>query len=444
MPAWRVLSLLSLFFFSGCTHVFFEPAAKKLAETAADFGNEQMLLNLARETNQEPAYFVQLGPINGSMTASSVLGLPSSVSRTFNPRGSVTATGGLSTTLTENPAFTLTPLSGESFGKTYIEPLDPKFFSSLIDEGFYADVVARVMVNYVEINYAGIGADGHSEIWHNDPDPKEALWYRFSYERFLELCIELKEAQLADLITVGPDFQPSADTRQAVDSAPTFTAPKLSDAVAAMHDGLDLKAVGTGSSSYVLEDKNIKRPKYVQIRMRPDCTLPPLKYPTLHGFLASGGAIYVGDRPKDLKATSDAPVVCLHLTSFENVLAAVSSEQKYYGTYSHYERCLDVKGQKFVARPLLCFYEPNEPRGGKSKCQRVGPADYKFDSSKAIATVKHRGERYFIENISGEANVSQRTPSSENKEVFTLLVYLANLSGIDSTKLTIPQVIGIP
>lgn len=436
---------------AGCaqvSHVYFEPATETLAESAADIANEQVLLNLAREANDEPAYFLQLGSINGSLTVSGALGFPganslvtidqASSGATSNPRTAISAGGNLTTTVTENPTFTLTPLSGQQFAQTIVEPFSGKLFQALFEQGWEADTLIRTMVSYVEVISCVDGKE-QIKIWHNDPsDP--------TYEQFIELACELKLADVSDSIAVVFDEAPACEIGQNPDpkapAAPRFLGVALKDAIAAKAAGFDLEPApsvgGKPAQGYVLGSP---AKSYYQYKINGSASLDPMAYSTLTDefHLNKGYTLFIGDLPERVKPPPGGAIACFHLASFEGALATVANEQRLFLKYfrtkgAPWERAIRLGKSDTVlkAYPLLSFEEEK--------------SYYSPSPLKDFPHIKHDGNTYVVGPCQYDPKDPRdlQTPSNSNREVFTLLVYLFNVSGIDSTKLVIPQVISVP
>jgi hypothetical protein len=439
---WRFLLLASVVCFSGCSSVFFGPATENLSETAGDLSNKQVLLNLARESQSEPAYFVQLGGISGSLTVSSQVGLPSSATVTLNhasspgvanPQNTIALGAGLQTTLTENPTFTLTPLSGEQFTKTIVTPMPGGVFAALFEQGWYVDVLTRAMVSYIEKDTSTPDTADPTKgiiktvIWNNSPNEP-------SYDKFLEFCCELKVAFKNDLITAITD---DAGGGSAQDKGPPkakkgsleYASPTLKEAIAARQANCVLtqkvSAIHPPNLVYVMESKPTK---YLQIEKRSGAVISACQYPVLAEIL-NNGSIFLG--PDYPKPEPGQTFVCFHLASFESALYAMSQEparfQKKYPSGCTTEiKHADNTVETFNIYPLLAF------------------SNYIPAKDTLLVDIKHNQHRYLIGEIDGRIGPDDsRSPTSPNLEVFTLLVYLFNQAAIDSTKLAIPQFIQV-
>jgi len=159
-----VLPVLLLF---GCA----SPMALKqdfanYSEVYADSSNRQLLLNLAREAHEEPAYFIQLASISSQYQFSTSAGFTPTASR-VNPAPSVqndpatlapslvqhtlTMGGSLNAGVTQSPVFQFLPLTGSNFVQTVMSPVSDRVFLTFIDQGWPADWVARTILECVQV-----------------------------------------------------------------------------------------------------------------------------------------------------------------------------------------------------------------------------------------------------------------------------------------------------
>ena len=194
---------------------------KDYSEAYGTLSNQQLLLNLARISQDNPAYFIQLGAFSSQVSLSGTAGFPTnSFAKTTNnsTTNTVSATpaassiagvsgysnvltwqGGASATISESPTFNFVPLTGDIFAKIFLTPITEKTFKDFAGMGYHADVLVRMLVKSIEIK----SADGSSTFLVNHPlDP--------SYPRFLAFCLELNAAQRSGRISVNLDPGPPA------------------------------------------------------------------------------------------------------------------------------------------------------------------------------------------------------------------------------------------
>lgn len=167
----------------------------------AETSNQQMLLNLARRANGHPAYFLQMGTINATMQFGATAGGSAGQNRTRASGGALATAAAISDTIavgstlglsgSEQPSFSFTPLSGSSFAAALFNPIDPKIFFNLYDQGIPVDALLRVMVQSITLNEAK-----GSRTFLNVIDPERPV----SYRNFLTVAGLARELQKRHLL----------------------------------------------------------------------------------------------------------------------------------------------------------------------------------------------------------------------------------------------------
>ena len=174
------LFLLLPFLFAGCAG----PTVLKsdYVGYARDYGelsNKQLLLNLARLANDEPAFFLQLVGISSGYTMNQAVAVNPSATKNIPgyyksaqsqglgaipptggdtvassvgeyTKGALGVSGSLNVAKTESPIFQYTPITGSNYVQTAFYPIDKKVFYTFYDQGYPADWLARVMFENVQ------------------------------------------------------------------------------------------------------------------------------------------------------------------------------------------------------------------------------------------------------------------------------------------------------
>ena len=117
----------------------------------AQTSNHQMLLNLARLRNHDPAYFFKLGQITSSYRMQgSVTGtgqMTSSSGAVQIPNG-----GGSTGLIYENdPTFQFIPVNDDTNARLLLEPIQAETFDALYQQGWRLDQLFRLLVDRIEI-----------------------------------------------------------------------------------------------------------------------------------------------------------------------------------------------------------------------------------------------------------------------------------------------------
>jgi hypothetical protein len=118
------------------------------SEMYADSSNQQLLLNLARESHQDPVYFIQLASISSQYQFTTSVGITPSYVFRHTP---ASLGGSLSAGLTQNPVFQFLPLNGSNFVQAVLTPISDKVFYTFYDQDWPANWVLRTMVDSVKI-----------------------------------------------------------------------------------------------------------------------------------------------------------------------------------------------------------------------------------------------------------------------------------------------------
>ena len=176
------------------------------SQAYADVSNQQMLLNLARRANAHPIYFLQMGSINSTFQFQANAVGNAGQNRTHASGGALatapaltdamTLGGTIGATIAEQPTFSFVPLSGSSFAAAIFNPIDPKIFFTLYDQGLPADQLLRVMAQSVTITEE----DG-TRTFMNVLDADRPMNYR----NFLTMASLARQVQKKHLLRTSPD-----------------------------------------------------------------------------------------------------------------------------------------------------------------------------------------------------------------------------------------------
>jgi len=272
------VTLFATIWLAGCyTPKVLKSDYREFADTYGDASNQQMLLNLARLANHEPVYFLQLGSFSSQYTFTSGAGFtPSAVKNTpgfydassgvIAPNGpstvaeyakeSLTLGGSANLGMTHNPVFQYLPLAGTNLTGPVLTPVSDKIFFNFYDQGYPADILARMMVGQVQrINKS----TGTQEFWMNDATGS-------TYSKFLGFCALLKNAQQAHALVVRQ--------QEGTDVVIYFTTdPKLADVTAAVTAGLSVSC--ETNSGLVTVKRQTKGPSLIEHTNLANVTLPP-------------------------------------------------------------------------------------------------------------------------------------------------------------------------
>jgi len=150
-------------------------------EVTKRLNDELLLLNIARAAEDQSVHFTSTSSIAATFNWTATLGVggqvyqqtPGSNFYTFNIGGSSS----------ENPTFSITPLSGEDFTKRIVTPFRDEVFEFIVFQGGRINRAMRLMASGVEVQEA----DGRF-VRFIENDPRRAL----EYEEFRRIATHLQ------------------------------------------------------------------------------------------------------------------------------------------------------------------------------------------------------------------------------------------------------------
>ena len=428
-----------LFVLCGCVGRPLKHAYSEYSQVYGEALNKQLLLNLARLSQDEPPYFVQLGQISAQFGYAASAGFgPSSFVSTDNPGGNLTTvaentwTFGTSASgaMTHTPTFQFIPINGDQFAQAINNPIPDKLFYTLYDQGFHADLLLRTTVTSIRF------LDEHEEVEKvlvNHPKHK-------TYPEFLKFCWQLNEAQTNRLLIVRQFKTPTTNIFNSVDLADAVTAtaagfaitPNTNTAassnsyqVVSTEKGFSLRPASTNAANAMEHHPNFKFfvpqktdfPRKVDFQMRTFIS-------ALYAVAKEEG--YFGDNP-----TTNITYCCDSYGKF----AIVELRKERTNIFS---KALSESGElttnavptaeaptNLMVRPILTLTEyQDSARRSLSK----------------IVEIRHNNRTYTVGDFPGAP--PSNIPSS-NKRVFTLLSYLFAQISIDPQKLPVQQFIQV-
>jgi hypothetical protein len=165
-----LLAGLTLVPLNGCLGHHYVKTDFKGYETAfAETSNRELLLNLARLENRDPAYFFKMGQITSSYRMQSSLTatgqLTSSSGAVQIPNG-----GGSPGVIFENdPTFQFIPVNDDTNARLLMAPIQPETFYALYQQGWRLDQLFRLLVDRIEVSQPDGKGGCRVEVFHNAP-----------------------------------------------------------------------------------------------------------------------------------------------------------------------------------------------------------------------------------------------------------------------------------
>lgn len=429
------------------------------SEVYGDSVNRQLLLNLAREAHEEPAYFLQLASISSQYQFTTSAGFNASDVRTaptFNPvsgakavENAATFGGSANASVLQQPIFQFLPLTGSNYVAALLTPITERVYWTFYDQGWPADQLARTMLVSIEkqtATYTNNGSTNHAyTVYANDPTDS-------TYPEFLKLCNDFNNAQRFHLLVV--DKNGKGDEASLVFSNKTAS---LNELVAATAAGLSVRY--DDKSAHYIVRKDIDRIDFLEV----DTNLEINGSNPIHRFYVGGGTGTVGTDASFGEALGFAREyrsgkIRLTTRTFEEALNAVANEQRFFRrsegqTNSYGMRTITFRKDPFgtiaivetgipnyppfPVRPILVLEYPEPQRARLSK----------------LTQVSYAGETYTIgdlQDLDWDAQVQQIASPGwkdelryQNRTVFSILSYLFSQTAIDTSKLPIQQLIQV-
>lgn len=159
---------------NGCLgHHYVKTDFKSYENAFAETSNRELLLNLARLDNRDPAYFFKMGAITssyrmqGSLTATGQL--TSSSGAVQIPNG-----GGSPGVIFENdPTFQFIPVNDDTNARLLMAPIQPDTFYALYEQGWRLDQLFRLLVDRIEVSTTDKNGVCSVEAYRNLPPLSE-------------------------------------------------------------------------------------------------------------------------------------------------------------------------------------------------------------------------------------------------------------------------------
>jgi hypothetical protein len=428
----RLILAVVVLILSGCVGRPLKQAYSEYSQVYGEALNKQLLLNLARLSEDEPPYFVQLGQISAQFAYTASVGFgPSSFVNKNNPSGVAAAvaedtwTAGASASggIAHTPTFQFVPLNGDQFAQAINAPIPDRLFYTLYDQGFHADRLVRTTVTSIRFLNE---SDEIERVLVNHPKHE-------TYPEFLKFCSQLTEAQRNRLLIVKQSKPPTTNI---------FNDIKLADAVAATAAGFSVTAnpnVPASSNSFQV------------VVVQKGFTLQP----------ASTNAAKALERDPNFRLFATHKVD-FQLRTFISALYAAAKEENYFGNgastnIAYFHDQYGKFGIVNLGQSRTNAFTMNLSQSGAlttnldsemastNEMLKVRPIltltgyeDSARSSLLKIAEIRHNGQTFTVGDVA-----SDQGSDSSNKSVFTLLSYLFAQISIDPQKLPVQQFIQV-
>jgi hypothetical protein len=452
--------LLPLIGMCGCSGVALRHDFTDYSAVYGDASNNQLLLNLARESHQEPVYFLQLASISSQYHFNASGGFSTAWSHTSTADVAplmgglvtriLTLGGNIGAGASQQPVFQFLPLAGSNFVDIVLAPTPPNIFWRFYNEGWPADWVARTMLESIQIKVPN--ADGstncHLDVYANDPsDP--------SYPQFLEYCKELYDAQRFHILEAGKIKNDAGETIVYEQTNAT-----LKDVVTAVKAGLTVKRDKSGVYTYYMAKTNESSGESPSLLITDENSLVSQFYEQ-EKELAPPGLTRPDFEKSVHNAITLAKEICanpavLSMRTFEETLNGVASEQNYFSTNNNVASAgksisftNDMFGTvgvvknpgvpTFTVRPILMIRYRAAARSHLSKLAEIKYEDEVYTVGDLKAGYADPQEK-FLEGFQGYRSDDIY---GQNSMVFSMPSYLFYQAAIDTSKLPVQQLIQV-
>ena len=426
----RIAMVLPVLLFSGCvSHVALRSDYDDYSRVYADASNRQLLLNLARLSQDDPAYFIQLASISSQYQFTTSAGFSPTGTRTDPVAiGSVpmvqhalTFGAAANVGMVQTPIFQFVPITGSNLVDAVLTPITDRVFLIFYDQGYPADLVVRTMVESVQ-RATVKGTSTNYEVLANDPnDP--------SYPDFLIFCHNLREAQLSHALSV------QLATNNVPIYSSTNTNAKLSDVVSAVQAGMTVTCkTATGDVSVTRPTQSFEwqangnsptnpPPQFNALDFQPASV--PAKPASMQAFATAFAAGYAKGEYK------------LKMRTFEAALYTVAKQEEYFRKLAKAQQGQMTAGIKYRVDPAAGPVATVKRRGSHFDVWPLMTMTHcgkeQVPPTPLVATA-YNGRNYMV----GRAD-----DNNQDRTVFTMLSYLFAQTAISTQNLPVQQLIQV-
>jgi hypothetical protein len=117
-------------------------------EVTKTLDEKLLLLNIARVSNQEPVHFTSTSSIAATFSWTATLGASGEVTES---KGTSFFNLNIGGSASENPTFSISPISGKEFTERVATPFQDTIFEFLVFQGGRIDQVMRLMAAGIEV-----------------------------------------------------------------------------------------------------------------------------------------------------------------------------------------------------------------------------------------------------------------------------------------------------
>ena len=398
------LTLFAALLLSGCSGGALKRSFNGFSSVYAETVNHQMLLNLARVRNGHPPYFMQMGQINATYSFARNLGAviasagaaPSftSESRQFSVGASVA----------EQPTLSWTPLNGAAFTEAIFTPMSSTMLYALIEQGYPADVLFRLMVHSLEYT-----VNGERHIFRNTLDPSHTE----AFSDFLTLCAIARELQKADCMRV------EVESKILPIDGPSIASVTVTEAASVAEKGLFLKKKEEeGEKGGYHLTKTVAAPHLKVERKAREIIKKLEKDPSYRMETYNGESLWC--------AAQESGQLVIRMRPFIGMLQAAAEEA-------------DLFDAAVAKSPKHRFWE-NLPPSERNPILRINWSHSSERTHPALVSLDYFGKKY---QITDPVVTPKDIDKAYFRDVFTLINHLFSQVLLDPSKIPVQQTIRV-
>lgn len=190
MRSWTIAGPVLSGLLAGClSPISLDRAVMAYDDVATRLVSQQLLLNIARARNHHPIHFTGISSIVATFNYEASLGTGTPLLLTS---GKTVIPPFASTTISENPTFSIVPIEGEAFTQRLLTPIPQDRLTMLLRQGTEVDVALRLLASEFRTS-----SQGRTVICFNRPG-------HHNYEVFRQIVLHLSSIQHRQALYLEP------------------------------------------------------------------------------------------------------------------------------------------------------------------------------------------------------------------------------------------------
>jgi hypothetical protein len=386
-----------------------------------DAVNRQLLLNLARESKGDPAYFLQLGSIQSQYSINTAATISPAYVFRHTP---ASISGSAQAGITQQPNFQFLPLTGSNYVQAVLSPISDRVFWTLYDQGWPANWLIRTMVDSITKTSTNYASGTKVEVYVNDPsDP--------TYPAFLTYCDGIFHGQLLRTLIM----KESSGEQKEIYESTNSKSYKLSELISAIGNGLSVTWTNNGP---VVKTKSGDSYELVtnwnnNFNIYTNYIGSNFIFSTQEAFNSA----------KNFVTNFDNAAVTFKMRTFESIMNAVASEESMFNDSTNPSyRSTNIVFTNDGCGPIAIVF-PSDGSCSFTNRPIISISDKSCPGFSKLIGVKYKDVPYCIGDFTNGTEEVVPGYDYQNREVFTLLSYLCSQIAIDTSKLPVQQLIQV-